>query len=229
MSDILISNNTSKYSSIIYSLEKTGEVLQEIVTTYNFLGLLPLNSEDFFNLISNPAELVFDKMSNGEDISIGGLKVDKQKAIEIILKPKGYNELLAKIEEIFKRISESEYWISYKNIPVTKQNVQKFYVINNGSISINSTCNLEIKELCKLYAKSDASKQAYSLATSLISVFNEHDTKNLIRDLGKRSIGEFINELFGIDSSHNANSKATFEINPDNIDSYNRNNYYKKS
>jgi hypothetical protein len=72
--------------------------LNEILNDYNALNLGAITRPEFQNLIRNPKSVIFDKLNNGKPIEIGGIPVDKAKALELVTLPSGFNAFNSLVE-----------------------------------------------------------------------------------------------------------------------------------
>ena len=62
------------------------------------MNLGAITRPEFQNLIRNPKSVIFDKLNNGKPIEIGGIPVDKAKALELVTLPSGFNAFNSLVE-----------------------------------------------------------------------------------------------------------------------------------
>ncbi len=162
--------------------------LQQAVTAYNTLGLSALNQADFIRLFNQPIDLIFDKMTGGNPVLIGGLPVDKSKAIEILAKPIGYDNLITTINNVIAQMKDAQN--TYPSI------IQYAFQLDvSGNVVILATYDLSLQEQYKRYATSDT---AIGLNTLALSIVDQINTFNLM-DKAKNNpngFGRFIADLY---------------------------------
>lgn len=72
--------------------------LNDVLNAYQKLQLGQIDYNDFKQLVADPECFIFDKMTGGEKMEINGFKVSKHKALDLLEKPEGYQNLIAAIE-----------------------------------------------------------------------------------------------------------------------------------
>lgn len=226
MKGTLISFDERNYKTAKEDFESKTSLLQQIVAAYNVLNLPALSTQEFYSLILNPTEVVFDKMTGGEPVSIAGLHVDKKKAFELLIKPTGYDALLSTIESVFAQL-KTNFWL-FKNTPVNKNNVSRFFELDSdGNVSMISALDEQVKEYYTYYATSDAAKQANDFVNAFIKIWYEYEVDKWGDRATVESVGYFIDELLGQDSSLLSKNNP-IALKAEKIVKYNDNTFYRK-
>lgn len=163
---ILIHFDESGYDNKKAEFETIATALQQAVTAYNTLGLADLATSDLSNLFLKTEELIFDKMTDGEPVSIAGLQVDKVKAMEILMKPSGYENLLATIESLKASLQNGPY--NGIRIQLTKAFIETNYELDEGNIVFKSSANTALENTFKHYATTPLAKKMYVLAQAIL-------------------------------------------------------------
>lgn len=164
---IIMGFDEYEYNILRDQYNSVGEQLQNVIIDYNVLGLPPLTSDEFVKLIEKPQDLVFDKMTNGEPVSIAGLKVDKTKAIEILQKPVGYQMLIDRVESIqrnglFDRQTSNKL-VQYKA-------VKEWFELKEGNVIIKESADKVLKERFQSFAETDNAKNMLAFATGILAL-----------------------------------------------------------
>ena len=103
MDKTLMAIDNTTYNNRVQEMGKFNSFFNEVFEQYKTLNLPELTAQDFKKLISNPADLVFDKMTNGAPLTLNGLPVNRHKALEIVSMPEGFDDLLHMITEAKKK------------------------------------------------------------------------------------------------------------------------------
>ena len=98
MKPVLMHTDTARFNETIKRNSIYLGELTEILQAFNVMNIGTLTGAEFQSLVTNPPGVVFDKMTKGQDVVIGGLKINKAKALDILERPKGYNTMLDLIE-----------------------------------------------------------------------------------------------------------------------------------
>lgn len=94
----LIATNTRQIEAELNNLENRKKYFQDYLTKYDLLGLKPLESKDLGALFANPKAFITERITQGESLMFGGLKMNPEKVFDLIEKPTGTNELIEEIE-----------------------------------------------------------------------------------------------------------------------------------
>jgi hypothetical protein len=215
MPQALIYYNENGYQAAIAIMQEKAALIQQIVDAYDDLELQALTNEEFGTLVRNPNSLVYDKMTAGAPIEIGGLPVTREKGMELLEKPEGYHTLINKIQEVFATFGDTH--VMPLNYPVNKGNFDTFFELGDGSeVRIVGTIEQKIMESFKKYATSDAAIKLLGFAETLRDLINDSD---ILRAIGTTNeLGKRIGELLNIPQS---NLTDPVSVRPEGITHYN--------
>ena len=210
MSDVLISYDKSGYLADKASYNRIAEFIQTVANNYNSLGFGSLIASELPILFNSPIDFIFDKMTGGQPVTIGNITVNKQKAIEILNKPEGYEMLIAQIDEFGKKGVFDER--HHRNFHVNKANIATVYTIDeNGQVVIAEAFDLGLKSNNKKFAKTDTAKKMLQLSKTIVDKAKELGVSDLIH-------GNTISHIIsGIDPR-----RGELSINVDGIVKYNQ-------
>lgn len=189
----LIRQYTVQYSVLLPELNK-------ILEAFTAMNIGVLDFETFKKAIINPEEIVFDMLTKGEPVTIMGFAVDKKKAMEIIVKPIGFDNFLETIAA-FKSKPNYNYYLSL--VDITENQV------------ILSTKTLEmIDSVSSIYAETEKEILVFNFAKAFIDLANTMFGNSA----GTFDIGKMIYEI--IYFKNDACGKA-WEISSDKIKQFN--------
>lgn len=185
---VLLYFDQGNYNAKKVQLEAVAGYLQQAVTAYNVLGLAALNQADFVRLFNQPIDLVFDKMTGGQPLLIGGLPLNKDQAIAMLTKPGGYDNLISTINTVIADM---------KNQQQTHPSIIQyaFQLDGSGNIIIGAAYDLSLQEQYKRYATSDTAIGMNQLYTSIISQITTLGLMDKATQY-QSGFGEFISSLF---------------------------------
>ncbi len=139
----LIKRNEGKINSEISQLNYVKDYFQKYVDKLNSLGLTVVD-DDLEILFNSPKAYVTEKLTEGQSIQFGSIKIDKEKIFDLIEKPDGVITLIQDIEKdlVDRSILESCIWkanqfIVNNKLVVLKPDVLEF-IQNNNSWFINN-------------------------------------------------------------------------------------------
>ena len=156
--------NQNNYDNIINEMTQKIEFLQDFVDRYNAFNLLPLNGFELQELFTNPKELLIKKITRGEKLNIGGLKMNDEKLFELLEKPKGMIELVDDLIEFSKdRTKVSFYKVGN-------------YSIENNKIILSEERLTAYKEANTTYLTSQNQKNAFAIIENIITSLNQLKT-----------------------------------------------------
>lgn len=98
MKKVLMFTDQDRLEGKIGSCEIYLSLFNDVLKGYLKLNFGPIDFLEFRELVADPECFIFDKMTGGEKIEIAGLKISKHKAIDLLEKPEGYEELIKSIE-----------------------------------------------------------------------------------------------------------------------------------
>jgi hypothetical protein len=178
MEQVLIAFDESSYHGQVASFEAAAELIQEVVEQYGTLNLPALTTQELYLLFLSPVDLVFDKMTAGQPLSIAGLEVHKEKAIELLKKPEGYEAFLVKVAEVSKKLLAENYPPS--NIQLNARTLKTIFELNdNGTVVLKESLRESIERGNKKFANTDAAKSMFEFATSVMAKYKELEIDKL--------------------------------------------------
>lgn len=158
MEDLLMFTDIQKFNEEIARHSIHMDKLNAILMAYGVMNLSTLTGTEFIELVNHPGKVVFDKMTNGQPFEINGMQIDKTKAIELILKPAGYKEMIELIE-------------GFKQIPNWSYHLIEVDVVN-GEVVLNQSVIDKETEASKVYAKTDKEKQLFQFVQGVVAAAN---------------------------------------------------------
>lgn len=186
---ILIEKNEGAIAGELNQLEAKKQYFQSYVNKVIALGLT-VAENDLEQLFENPKAYITDKLTAGENMQVGGLKLNKEKLFDLIEKPAGTNELIQSIEKdlMDRGIREYNIWSV------------KIFNVNANEVVINPAQLENINTRFSLFIESENQKQAYEKLQGIASLVNELNQMqglkiNLsdeLHDLLKGSNGNFV-------------------------------------
>lgn len=174
MNKILIYEDQHEKAELSGKYNNALAVLQKVVNAYNnivFSNDAELTKEDFALLFISPSDVLFDKITGG-DVSLGGISVDRTKAMEIIAKPEGYNEFVECFAEYKRQYSElpNRYNQAAFLLPAS---IGQMYVLNevDRTVQLSDFSVKDIENTGKYYAKNPKAIAMFEFCTEMISLF----------------------------------------------------------
>jgi hypothetical protein len=186
---ILIEKNEGAIAGELNQLEVKKQYFQNYVNKVIALGLT-VAENDLNLLFENPKAYITDKLTAGENMQVGGLKLNKEKLFDLIEKPAGTNELIQSIEKDLMDSGIREYNIWHV----------KNFEINENEVVVNPDHLEAINNRFSLFIESESQNQAYEKLQGIASLVNElNQMKGLrinlsdeLHDLLKGSNGNFV-------------------------------------
>lgn len=174
MQDVLIAFDESHYKRQIAHLESVAGIIQNVVDTYNTLGLPSLESKELQTLFSDTVSLVFDKMTNGQSmLSIAGIEVDKIKAMDIIIKPVGYDDLL-------NTVANTKHTFTQIGVNFVSSHIANTFELIDDVVTIKASKDAELQKQNKSYATTERAKSMLALAQAFIAKVDELGLREVI-------------------------------------------------
>lgn len=158
----LIAKNEGKINSEIQQLNPTKEYLQGYVNKVIALGI-NVAENDLELLFSNPKAYITDKLTAGETMQVGGLKLDKEKLFDLIEKPTGTNDLIESIIKDNQNTSTREYHIWKINQ----------FTVSSDLVTIKQTALDHIQERNSLFVENENQKTGFEKLQQITQLINE--------------------------------------------------------
>lgn len=218
MADVLLSFDEAKSIAAKNNIQTIGEtIIQNIVDQYNTLDIAVLNTDDLKPLFKDPEGFIFDKMTGGSMV-IGGKEVDRQKAIELLKKPAGYDAFVqlitSAIEDLKGRL------LMPRNFPITPDTIDDYFELDEQNVVVfKQSMQDKIEASCKRYASSDLAKNMLEFAQAIIDKHTELELGDITKNLGdglKGLIPQLINFKYG-SASLSINYEAIEKMNAGRI------------
>lgn len=150
---------------------------------------------DLIPLFENPKAYITEKLTQGENVQVGGLSLNKEKLFDLIEKPVGTNEL---IESIIKdtqnqSIRESNIWLANR------------FIIDNNEVVINPEILNQITARYSLFIETENQQNGYNKIIQLVDLINE------INEIATHKIG-IGTDLGEILTTINPNDYSSYKI-----------------
>lgn len=184
----LISFDKSNYEQKLRELNEKGKFLQGFVNDFHKLGVGDLEGNDLSLLFTDTVNLFTSKLTNGEELTIGGLPTNVEKVFEIIQKPKGTDELLKQIISFYENRYNREHYVISN------------YTIISKKVCITQITEAKLKDQFSVYIENENQKEVLEILTDLATSLNRLKSKTQ-NYLTFESIGEkYINRKAKPDS-----------------------------
>ncbi len=166
--------------------ENTLQVLQDIVDAYNAMNLGKLTTLEMDALFNDPKGFVFDKLTEGKEISIGGLTINRSKALDIMNPPDGFEAFMSALNIAEKQLPAQQ--ISFNNPQ------QSYQISEDGEVEINDSLKEQIMNRFKSYLHTPRAEQKKSFIDAVIKAFIENDmAKHYLGS--QKTVGILVDEL----------------------------------
>lgn len=162
--------------------DERKDYFQSIVNKYKLLNIAaPLLENDLVEMMNAPKEFLVKKITEGNKLNIGGMKLEADKAFDLIEKPTGCIEFINTIENAKKHDSAIKYYYRHAY----------FFVIVDGLVEIKPEELEKITTQNTVFLRSQKEKDIYDLLSSLCESINalnkvqkiNHIQDTLFRDL----------------------------------------------
>ena len=157
MEPILMDTDNAKYNEQIRLHSIYLGEYNAILAAYTALGIGDLTRDEFKKLVIDPAGLVFDKLTAGQPVVIGSLTLNRSKALEIMEKPAGYEELHGLIQQCKQTKRNFEWYLSLIDVV-------------DGEIVLHQSVIDKETEASKVYAVTDDEIKTYEFLQEVITL-----------------------------------------------------------
>lgn len=160
----------------------TKNEVQKVIDLYNVTGLPALNSADLHGLFNDTENLLYDKLTGNEKAHLtigtgtdrGHLAIDRTKAMEMLIKPNGYNELLQGITAAIKVLKNPFAPGAAFDVRINPEQIKDCFVIDeNGALQFTDNVSNEIEEAGKIYVKTEKGQAVYSFLQKVTDAYFE--------------------------------------------------------
>lgn len=194
--------------------EKERADVQKVVDLYNACKLPAMkDGNDLYRMVNDTTDFMFDMLCGGEaaHLTIGTgenrthLPIVKSKAIDMLEKPAGYNELMAGIGELV--ITAKNGQTSSGDITWNIVSIAKFFTISDG-VTVNFTEKKaqEIEDFGNRYVSSEEAKKVHAFVADTLKKYHELGIGSKVGYMEKfvdPYKGNFINVLMNVIHRYN--------------------------
>ncbi len=159
---VLLRKNQGAIDSEIFQLQPKKVYFQSFVDRLQAIGVNPAGN-DLETLVKSPKAYVTDKLTAGEEMKVGGLKLNKEKLFDLIDKPAGTNEIIRDIEkdQANKDIREYNHWLANR------------FTVTAGVVEITGATLENIDNRNSLFITSENQQQAFNKLTEFVELVNQ--------------------------------------------------------
>lgn len=192
---VLIYTDTSSYELLRRDLDTIAAKAQQIVDLYNIMELEPLVTADLPLLVTNPAQIVFNKVTGGAPVTIGGLIIDPVKAMEILQKPVGYTDFIAAAQGLPTWFKEAVFASG------ASYHVNQFFksceIDESGNVQVTAAADAKLVEQSKKYATSDRAVKSVALGNAVLAALEAQGLLETLKN-NPNGIAGFFDEILEI-------------------------------
>lgn len=178
MPDVLIHTDASENSAHAAAWNTAKADVQQILNLYNAMELPPLTALEFPQLFNDTETLIYDKYTGGDVFitspSNNNLPVDKAKAMEILIKPAGYDALLTAIANLKKKTTGEAYSMGNARgrVSYDVKSIAQYFTLESAEvIGLAASVTAAVDKAGKHYAKSAKAKAAFAFAQAVSTAF----------------------------------------------------------
>jgi len=154
-----------QYNSILNVYNKRLPFYQEILNEYNRLGIQStLQKEDLKELIQNTKAFLANKIMDGQEMTVGSLKISASAFFDMIEKPENYIAFISYVEKNTNSIEAKERYV---------WQVDNYCIDGNGkNILLRPEVVETLRESSTVYIKSEKQQEAFDLLTDIALKLN---------------------------------------------------------
>ena len=185
--DTLIFTDTVAYQRKKADYANALSTVQAVVNAFNAMpGIANLATSEMNQAFNDPDGLIFDKLTSGTPVVIGGITLDKSKAMSIMVQPAGYSAFIAAIA-IAKEV--------FPNYRIGFNNPQSYFEIDgSNAVQISAALDAQLLEGAKYYTRCVRAEKEKAFADAVISALTNNDIASFYRGTGW-DIGTFVNRV----------------------------------
>ncbi|WP_394758162.1 hypothetical protein [Flavobacterium sp.] len=170
---VLLAKNQIGIDSAIQEYETHKNYFQDCVNKVLALGVT-MQENDLLLLFDNPKAYITDKLTAGETMQVGGLKLNKEKLFDLIEKPVGTNELIERIELDKQKQDFNQFTIWKANR----------FTITANLVSLNTESIEQIEKSFSLYITTQNQQTGLNKITELVQLINEINQLEVTQKIG---------------------------------------------
>lgn len=200
MEKVLLQFDQNQFHDRVKKLSIYLPMLKDILSSYMALNIPgDLTELEFKSLVVDPSSFVFDKITEGKDVKLAGLNLNKEQAFSLLEKPAGYDSMLKLIETFKASATNWNYYLEVSSI-------------NDGSICLCPNTVKKEKASCSIYARTEKQIRAFKFAQAVCEKATEIFGEGKISDLGA-FIQKTVQPIYdsGADKSYKINYKGILD------------------
>ncbi len=156
--------------------------MQKVIDLYNTTGLPPLAGDDLHGLFNDTEKFLYDKLTGnkqmhlkaGNEAEANHLPINRSKAMEMLTKPTGYNELLAGIDLCSKKCLGGFAPNTPSHVRFGVNDVKTLLVIDDkGALQFSDDVQKDIDRAGNVYANTDKGQAIYTFLQKVADAFKE--------------------------------------------------------
>lgn len=156
--------------------------VQAVIDLYNALGLPKLQTgNELSRMCNNTQSFMFEKLTQGKKAHLvfgsgddaTHMEIEPTKALDMLAKPKGYNELLAGISELEKSSRDGEMGSGTRWL--VKDIAKNFTIDKDGNLQFTELLQTLIDEWGKCYVRTKRGKAYLKFAKAIIKAAQENE------------------------------------------------------
>ncbi|HRO44052.1 MAG TPA: hypothetical protein PL009_14550 [Flavipsychrobacter sp.] len=195
--------------------EQVRKATEEIVASFNSLGLPPLTPSEFPRLFTDVDALCFDKITGGS-LEIGGVSIARETAVGMVQKPEGYDAFKSRLNEFLQNL-ESGYF-SHQNYMVQisgSQMNELFELLKDMKVCLTKEHCERVANEGLFYADTEGQERLNEFIKRTV---DNYFSLGLHKDFGKEGIaGAAIIKDRCLRPLRSINEDGTFVIDPNEL------------
>lgn len=165
--DTLIFTDNNSYQEAKREYTKAISIIQSVVNAYNAMPIDNLATNELNRAFTNYDSLIFDKLTAGQPVSIGGLTLNKSKAMAIMEQPAGYAAFVTALVLAQDKLPAMR---------ISPSNPQAYFQIGaNDTVEISPVLDAQLLEQNKYYTRSTRAEKEKAFADAVVAAYNAND------------------------------------------------------
>lgn len=220
MQPVLIHIDSEKQQTIINRLEALLPFYNNALKEYSKLNIDALSPDELPRLFNDTDILIFDKQLADKPMSLGGLSLNKEKAMELVEKPEGFIHLKTAVAVVYERTKEFNESSDYR---IGSLALDKLQLNSKGEFEISFATLTDVKERCSYYASSERSQKLLSLVNAILKETEDPVLQKMILIDGDGLLGLIKKSFPDYNSSHKLEQ---LKVSGTKLVKFNNENYY---